>query len=145
MAKKTLYVSDQDEGVWGQAEHVAGAESLSRFVTESIRLRLDSATDGATSEPEEDVQVAVGRSEHSALVNSCRALLRKHGWEKLALAYSRALIQEGAARSRAKRKADVSLGPEGRQAAARKRSETMGPEGRKRAARAAWVTRKRNG
>jgi hypothetical protein len=137
MATKTLYVNDEDERVWDQARALSGdrTESLSRLATEGLFLLL--AERQAAAEP-----VAGMVPEDSRAIERFGRELRRLGWERAGRAFTRACIDYGAARSRAKRKADEALGPEGRASAARKASGTKGVEGRKAAARKAWNTRK---
>jgi hypothetical protein len=139
MGTKTLYVSEADEQVWEAAKTLGGdaAESLSRLVTDGLRLLLDERSAAATETEEE----AVAPEDKSAVALFGREL-RRLGWERTGRSYTRACIEYGAARSRAKRKADDTMGPEGRSAAARKAQNTRGVEGRKAAARKAWNTRK---
>lgn len=143
MATKTLYVSDQDEPVWEQLKSIAGgdgADSMSKTVTDALRLLLDFRRSAAEDETAEAHQTAAD----AQLVARFRRELQTAGWQRAGQAFARACVDYGAARSRAKRKADETMGPEGRQAAARRANDSKGPEGRKRAAEKAVRTKQRN-
>lgn len=142
MGAKTLYVSEQDEQVWEQAKGLGdGAESMSKTVTEALRQWVDSHRSAAADEEAEAHESAAD----TQLVARFRRELQTAGWQRAGQAFARACVDYGAARSRAKRKADETMGPEGRQAAARKAQETKGTVGRKRAAEKAVRTKQRNG
>lgn len=141
MGTRTLYVAGEDEGVWEEAQKLAGdaAESLSRLATEGLRNVLAERREAEDDERATDHAAAV---EDAAAIGRFSRELRRLGWERAGRAFTRACIDYGAARSRAKRKADETKGVVGRQADARKAQETKGVEGRKAAARKAWHTRK---
>ena len=141
MPNKTLYVSDDDAAIWSKAQEAAGPDgerSLSKVVTTALAQYV------ASREPVEDefVAEAAHRVEDRELVRRVRALIRRTGVDNISWAFGRALILEGASRSRAATKAQATLGPEGRAAAARKAVAAKGVEGQRRAARKAWATRK---
>jgi hypothetical protein len=145
MPTRTLYVSDQDEQVWEQAKTLAGGdggtESLSKLATEGLRLVLDERRSASADVAPE---VEGPAAEDAALVRRFRRELQRAGWQRAGQAFARACVDYGAARSRAKRKADETMGRAGRQAAARKAQDTKGPAGRKRAAQKAVETKQRN-
>ena len=140
MGTKTLYVSEQDEQVWEEIRATGGAdgpESMSRTVSEALRLLLDFRRSAAA-----DVDADAHQSDaDEQLVGRFRRELQTAGWQRAGQAFARACVDYGAARSRAKRKADETMGSAGRQAAARKAQETKGPEGRRAAARKAQETK----
>ncbi len=138
MPTRTLYVSDEDEVIWEQARNLASdrPESLSRLATEGLRALIDERRAAAeAAQPAEQI-------EDAAAVARFARELRALGWERAGKAFTRACLDYGAARSRAKRKADDTLGAEGRQVAARKASATKGDAGRSAAAQKAHETRK---
>jgi hypothetical protein len=139
MPTKTLYVADEDAGVWEEAKALSAGndESLSRMVTDALRLSMrqqlgDSAGD---QERESGVSVTIPPSEYTTLINRYRRDLRGHGWKRVSLAVTRAYMKEGVVESRsaAARKANETRGPEGRRAAALKAHATM--KARKRSVR----------
>jgi hypothetical protein len=139
MATKTLYVSDQDEQLWEEARAIGGdgAESMSKTVTEALRLLIDCRRTAAAGAEAETHETSI----EGRLALRFRRELQSAGWQRAGQAFARACIDYGAARSRAARKAHETMGLEGRQAAARKAHETMGPEGRQAAARKAQQTK----
>jgi hypothetical protein len=136
MGNRTLYVRKEDEDVWQEAASLGDA-TLSELATQGLQLVMaeqraaaESGERGAPTGEDAQAVIRFGRE------------LRKLGWEHAGAAFARACLDYGAARSRAKRKAEERLGPEGRKRAALKAQEAKGPEGRKAAARKAWRTRK---
>lgn len=143
MGAKTLYVSDEDESVWEQAKGLGGdrSDSISRLVTEGLRLVVEerlSGKDTAAVDAEEDSLMPID----AVSVSRFRRELQRVGWQRAGQAFARACLDYGAARSRAKRKADETMGSKGRRAAARKAVERKGTVGLKAAAAKAWKTRK---
>ena len=137
MPTRTLYVPEEDESVWEEARRLGGDESLSRLATDGLRILL--AERQATAA--EDSQDEAKHPDDAPAVGRFLRELRRLGWEQAGRTFTRACILYGAERSRAKRKADDTLGPEGRQAAARKAQATKGVEGRRLAARKAQNTK----
>jgi hypothetical protein len=136
MGAKTLYVTEEDEGIWEEVKGLGGesSESMSRLVTEGLRLviqdRRASKDAAAAVDAEADSVMPVDADS----VSRFRRELQRVGWQRAGQAFARACLDYGAAHSRAKRKADETMGREGRQAAARKAVERKGPEGLKAAA-----------
>jgi len=136
MGNRTLYVRKEDEGVWREAARLRDA-TLSELATQGLQLvmaerRADAESGDRGAPTGEDAQAVTrfGRELH------------RLGWERAGAAFARACLDYGATRSRAKRKAEERLGPEGRKRAALNAQEAKGPEGRQAAARKAWRTRK---
>jgi hypothetical protein len=140
MGTRTLYVNEQDEAIWNEARSLTGdesGESLSRLVTEGLCTLL---ADRRAAVEEEADKRRLESGPARAMVADFTKDLRRFGWEEVGRCFTRACIDYGAERSRAKRKADDTLGPEGRKANARKAQETLGVEGRKARARKAQET-----
>jgi hypothetical protein len=144
MATRTLYVSDEDDRVWQQAKGRGAStdESLSRLATEALRVYLEAEDDNAADDVADEVVVSITKADHTTLINRFRQLLQRFGRDRVAVAYARACYWEGAARSRAKRKADDTMGVVDRSQAAAKATQAKGVEGRQRTARKAGRTRK---
>jgi hypothetical protein len=136
MANRTLYVRKEDEDVWQEAESLGDA-TLSELASQGLRAvmaeRRAEAESGERGAPTGEDAQAVTRFGRE---------LHRLGWARAGAAFARACLDYGAARSRAKRKAEARLGPEGRKRAALKAQDAKGPEGRQAAARKAWRTRK---
>jgi len=143
MGTRTLYVADEDERVWKEAAALGDA-SVSKLVTEGLRYVIAERRVAEVENEEGSVghSVTIDRPEYTTIINRLRQLLRRYGWQRVGLAFTEACIREGAARSRAKRRAEETLGAEGRRVAAQRAHETKGVEGRKAAARKAWAKRK---
>jgi hypothetical protein len=142
MGTKTLYVAEEDEKVWQELRSRAGDTdaSVSRTVAEALRSYLDAAQ--AVDDEESDVTVSISKADHTTLITRFRQLLRRYGRDRVSVAYARACYWEGASRSRAKTRADVTMGAAGRIGAARKAVATKGDAGLRRTARKAQTTRK---
>jgi len=140
MPTKTLYVAEEDERVWEEVRGLGGDESVSKLATEGFRLLLAERRAAEEEAQHENDQ----KPEDAEVVKRFLRELRRVGWERAGSLFARACVDYGAARSRAKRKADETLGTEGRKDAARKAQKSKGVKGRQAAARAAWATRKAN-
>lgn len=110
MGTKTLQVSDEDERVWrgleGRADGTDG--SVSRIVTDALRAYLDAERE---ADEAREVMIGLSKADQTTLIDRLRQLLRRYGRDRLAVAYSRACHREGAARRRAKVRADAAAGP----------------------------------
>lgn len=137
MGTKTLYVSDDDEKVWlalkSRADDTDG--SVSRIATDALRAYMDAARE-ADSEAR-DVTVSLSKAEQTTLINRIRQLLRRYGRDRVAVAYSRACYWEGAARSRAKGKADAARDADARVDGGRKGADAKAETAKRRVARRA--------
>ena len=142
MSNKTLYVSDEDERIWSKAQKIGerGGGSLSKVVSAALQEYVCSLEAEAADEDDLTAR-AEQRVYDRDLVARIRAFVRRHGVDDVSWAFGRALVVEGASRSRAATKAQTTLGREGREAAARKAVASKGVEGLQRAARKAWATR----
>jgi hypothetical protein len=144
MPTKTLYVTDEDATIWEEARALgAGSDdSMSRTVIEGLRALLRERRDDSDQADEKsDLSVTVPQPQYTTLINRYRQDLRTYGWERVSLSMTKACFKEGAARTRAKLKADEARGAADRSDAARKANLSRGPEGRSEAARKANVTR----
>ena len=100
MAKKTLYVSDDDEPVWSTAKRLGAKSeaSMSKLVTLALGEYVASHPGPLRGGVQVDGDVAVRRIQHAdaPLTNRLRELLRRFGRDRVALAYARACYEEAA-------------------------------------------------
>ena len=104
MAKKMLYVSDEDESVWDAAKRVGSQTdaSMSKVVTLALAEYVAGHPGGLRGGVQIDGEVAVRRlkSADAPLVKQLRQLLTRYGPDRVALAYARACYDAGARAAR---------------------------------------------
>ena len=69
MARRNVYIRDEDEDVWGHAEKLAGGAPMSRVITEALRAYVSSRegnpmqrlTIGTMNRGEEITKAFIGR------------------------------------------------------------------------------------
>lgn len=99
--KVTLYVAPEDTEVWDEVRRAVeqGGGSLSKAVVEALAQVIRSAkADSEDEDAETDRAVAISGAIHTTLINRFRPLIRRYGWERTSLAFSRALMKESASR-----------------------------------------------
>jgi hypothetical protein len=108
MPKRTLYVSDEDEKVWEEAQKLSadGDESLSKLATAALRERIAIHRQvQAEDQNGGDIVVSIKRAEHRTVTGKIRSLIDQFGRERVAIAFARACSIESAERSRARQQA----------------------------------------
>jgi hypothetical protein len=135
MGNKTVYVSDEAEKIWDEARRLRGDDaSVSQLLTELLQdFVLTSSNAAPAFDWENEIADAEDRRTHRELVNKIKSLFRQYSYRTTSEAFGIALVEHGAAHSRAKVKADATMGPAGRNAAAQKAVATKGTDGMRRA------------
>jgi hypothetical protein len=116
VSNKTLYIAEHDEDVWAEARVVGEAEgmSVSQLATEALRTVLSSSS-GVRSKN------AVSRSaaQDDADKDRLKKMLKRLGPQRFFTAFGRASAEAMAEWRDAKRKAEATLGPQGRSSASK--------------------------
>ena len=104
MAKKMLYVSDEDESVWDAAKMLGSRTdaSMSKLVTLALSEYVAGHPGGLRGGVHIDGDVAVRRlqSADAPLMKQVRQLVARYGLDRVALAYARACYDAGASAGR---------------------------------------------
>jgi hypothetical protein len=139
MPNRTLYVSDEDEAIWKAAQEAGDVGSLSKVVTTALAEYVNSRRPASDEDLLADAEERVADRD---LVARMSDLIGRHGAKDASWAFGRALMREGALRSRGAVDANKTRGPQGRKDIAKKASATKGVEGRSKSARGAAATRR---
>jgi hypothetical protein len=114
MSNKTLYIAEHDEDVWAEARVVGEADgmSVSQLATEGLRTVLRSGSVRFRN---------AGRSAPQDVADKDRLkkMLKRLGPQRFFNAVGRASAEATAEWRDAKRKAEITLGPQGRSAASK--------------------------
>ena len=104
MAKKMLYVSDEDESVWNAAKELGSKTdaSMSKLVTLALSEYVAGHPGGLRGGIRVEGEVAVRqlRQVDAPLVKQVRQLLARYGRDRVALAYARACYDAGSKAAR---------------------------------------------
>lgn len=99
MAKKMLYVSDDDESVWAAAKKLGSQTdaSMSKVVTLALSEYVAGHPGGLRGGVQVEGEVTVRRLKmpDAVLVKQVRQLLARYGRDRVALAYARACYDAG--------------------------------------------------
>jgi hypothetical protein len=108
MAKKMLYVSDEDESVWDAARDLGSRTdaSMSKLVTLALSEYVAGHPGGLRGgvRVDGDVPVRGIKNPDAPLVKQIRQLLTRYGRDRVALAYARAGYEDAIRSARAAQK-----------------------------------------
>ena len=121
MANKTLYVSEQDEHIWTQAVRLSEANgiSVSQLAADGLRAVLKQSGPGRSAVAS---KLAAG---DDAEAERMTRRMKRLGFKRYFACVGHAAAQAVGEWREAKRKAEQTLGPQGRSAASKKANKTI--------------------